>query len=306
MGRRLLLLVACLVSRVAGDLPLSLDRAYNYDDNYESLPPPPRGTDAAASSFSKTCQFSPPGTGLTFDLSKMQQLEHDYTGTTPGGYVYRFNACGNTVKVCNSVPAPASKWRGSKCNNLGDAETMRVSLLDKRVPSKGLKVSFDQGDICKKQGFDGQTEMSSRFVSYEVACSSQSPGELKEIKEVSMCEYTVVFESVHACPAGQAPGKFSNFALLCGFLFLSYCAGGYAYNKYYNSQGGMDPMDAIPHRAMWQELPGLVRDGVQFSYTQSKEVYETKLVPGLETLKEKAGPMMETLKDKLRGNVPGL
>ena len=72
---------------------------------------------------------------------------------------------------------------------------------------------------------------------------------------------------------------------------------------YYNSQSGMD---AIPNRAMWQEVPGLVKDGVHFSYTHSKEVYETKLVPGLETLKEKAGPMVENLKDKLRGKVPGL
>ena len=42
-------------------------------------------------------------------MSPMRRTDHDFTGTTNGGY--RFNVCGNTVKLCNQMPAPASKWR---------------------------------------------------------------------------------------------------------------------------------------------------------------------------------------------------
>ena len=32
----------------------------------------------------------------------MTRTDHDYTGTTNGGYAYRFNLCGNTVKLCGN------------------------------------------------------------------------------------------------------------------------------------------------------------------------------------------------------------
>ena len=96
-----------------------------------------------------TCSFSTKG--IKFDLTGMKRDDHDYTGTTPGGYTYRFNVCAGTVKVCNSQNAPASKWRGTKCNNLGDQGTQSIALLDEKSPYKGLKVTYKDGDICKKQ-----------------------------------------------------------------------------------------------------------------------------------------------------------
>lgn len=89
--------------------------------------------------------------GMRFSLDGMKRRDHDYTGTTPGGYTYRFNVCGGSVKVCNSQVAPASKWRGSKCNNLGDMSTQTMELLDASNPKKGLRVAYKNGDICKKQ-----------------------------------------------------------------------------------------------------------------------------------------------------------
>ena len=107
------------------------------------------GAVGMTSQDSPSCKFT--AKGSTFNLEGMTRTEHDFTGTTPGGYTYRFNVCGGTVKVCNQQQAPSSKWRGTKCNNLGDLSTQEIGLLDNLNPHKGLKVSYHDGDICKKQ-----------------------------------------------------------------------------------------------------------------------------------------------------------
>jgi hypothetical protein len=129
-------------------------------------PPPPPSSGGSSSS----CVFRAP-TGEAFDLTPMKRDDHDFTGTTTGGYAYRFNVCGNTVKLCNAQPAPASKWRGTKCNNLGDPSTQTVSLLDSKDPSAGVRLKYTQGDICKRQ-VNGQMEISSRLISYDVKATA--------------------------------------------------------------------------------------------------------------------------------------
>ena len=152
------------------------------------------------------CFWTSPG-GSTFNLQGMKQLGHDFTGTTAGGYTYRFNMCGGTVKVCNGQPAPASKWRGTKCNNLGDMQTQEISLLDEHDASKGLRLVYRDGDICKKQ-VNGQVAIGSRQVTYEIECDRGSDsGVLQRIVETSMCDYTILFQSRHACPTNGIAGS---------------------------------------------------------------------------------------------------
>ena len=94
--------------------------------------------------------------------------------------------CGGTVKVCNRQPAPASKWRGTKCNNLGDMQTQEISLIDDHDASKGLRLVYRDGDICKKQ-VSGQMEIGSRQVTYEIECDRGSDsGVLQRIVETSV------------------------------------------------------------------------------------------------------------------------
>jgi hypothetical protein len=149
---------------------------YNGNDGFptEELDRPNPALLGVRGSRNSACLFRPAGPeGVVYDLTPMQQLEHDFTGSTTGGYIYRFNVCGNTIKVCNDMPSPASKWRGSKCNNLGDPQSMRLALLDPAKPGSGVRASFDQGDICKRQTDDGQTTMGSRVISYEVRTSTR-------------------------------------------------------------------------------------------------------------------------------------
>ena len=263
-------LMLCLTAHTAG-----VGDNYNYQ--YGGIDDPRNPADLGGSSgppqaaapptaASPSCQYTPPGTNVHFDLSGMKQIVHDFTSATAGGYTYRFNVCGDTIKECNSQPAPASKWRGSKCNNLGDRNTMAMTALDPANPSKGLRLSFTQGDICKKQTPDGGTEMGSRSISYEVSCSG-SEGELKNVNEVSMCDYVVQFESKHACPIAPPIHWLKIIALVLLLAFAIYCIGGALYNyKVHQLQG----VDAMPNKAMWDEVPGLVRDGAHFSFTHTK------------------------------------
>jgi len=245
------------------------------NDGYLSPnPPPPPQQTAPGAVRQLSCRFT--SGGASFDLSPIRRLDHDFTGTTIGGYVYRLNVCGNTVKQCNSQDSPASKWRGTKCNNLGDASTQTVSLLDAADPGKGLRLAFDSGDVCKKQA-GGEMEISARRVTYEVSCAAGEDGRLKEIVEQSMCEYVVRFESRHACPSWSGSGS-THAHRGWAFLFLLavalgvYCGIGVYHNL---KSEGKHGVEAIPHYAYWEQVPGLVREGVSYSYVQGKTALES-------------------------------
>jgi len=239
---------------------------------YPNPPPPPSGGGSAVSGSS--CVYTA-ATGEKFDLTPMKHDDHDYTGTTTGGYAYRFNVCGNTVKLCNSQPAPASKWRGTKCNNLGDPSTQSVTLLNAADPTQGLRLQYSQGDICKRQ-VDGQMEIGSRTVTYEVTCDwGEHPGSLKTIKETSMCEYLIEFSSMHACPIsgghGMLGGRGWRLITLLIVAVVLYCGVGIYLN---GRNEGKHGVEAIPHIKYWEEGPGLVRDGLQFSLVHGKAAAE--------------------------------
>lgn len=216
---------------------------------------------------SKSCKFTAPD-GTYFDASGLARKGEDFSDTTPGGFTYQFNVCANTNKVCNKSPAPASKWRGGKCNNLGDADTMKMSLLDPADSSKGVKLFYNEGDICKKQQA-GQTLIETRQVTYELHCDhSSDPGGLTKINEVNMCEYVIIFHSKHGCPAGggMSRGWLFNILFLTGVAL--YLGVGVGIKKY---KYGLTGMEAIPNVDMWRNVPGLVKDGIQFTSDNVKE-----------------------------------
>ena len=266
------LLLPCLRAQdgSAGALDESL-----YDTTGTAYTPPPAANTPAAKTSPDSCVFRK--NGASFDLAPMFRNDHDFTGTTNGGYAYRFNVCGNTVKLCNQQPAPASKWRGSKCNNLGDPSTQTISLLDEKAPAKGLRLQYSKGDICKQQQA-GTMQVAARTVTYEITCNPYAhPGELKLIKENNMCDYTIVFESEHACPTNRS--RIHGWLLITLFTLsvIGYCGVGIYLNKKNHEKQGVE---AIPHVEYWEQVPGLVRDGVQFSYEQSKVAAEFTMTHG--------------------------
>jgi len=227
--------------------------------------------DSMAAATTKPCLYTSPA-GAKYDLRGMRRSDHDFLGTTPGGYTYRFNVCAGSVKVCNRQAAPASKWRGSKCNNLGDIQTQEFSQLDPVDPSKGIKVTYKDGDICKKQ-VNGQMEIGSREVTYEIQCDyGQDPGMLKHIQEVSMCEYTISFMSRYGCPVSGQSGS-HGWSIIFWIMFgtAAYLAIGIGINRY---KYGLQGMETIPNHAFWLTVPGLVKDGVALTTEKAKLGYE--------------------------------
>lgn len=136
--------------------------------------------------------------GTVFNVGPLFRSDTDFSDTTPGGFTYQFNVCGVTNKVCNRQPAPASKWRGGKCNNLGDIETQKLEDLDTSNPAAGVAIKYNEGDICKKQQ-GGQTLIETRQVTYEVHCdASKDPGVLK-VRDAITCR------AARAAPRRVAP-----------------------------------------------------------------------------------------------------
>ena len=109
--------------------------------------------------------------------------------------------------------------------------------------------------------------MSSRQVNFEVHCdTSQEVGNLRAIQEVSMCEYNIVFDSIHACPLNTGHGGWSIVATII-FVAAAYLGVGAAINRYqYDLRG----IDLVPNLEFWKTVPELVKDGCIFSYVQSK------------------------------------
>ena len=93
-----------------------------------------------------------------------------------------------------------------------------------------------------------------------------------------MCEYTIIFNSKHACPTnGSAGGKGWSFIFFVWLITAAYLGGGIAFNKY--KMGSRASRRSRTSASGGR--PGLVKDGVTFSAGQSKMAAEyIQQVPG--------------------------
>ena len=90
----------------------------------------------------------------------------------------------------------------------------------------------------------------------------------RSAKENPPLRYTIVIASKHACPHMPQPLSWGWwFIILSGVATLAYFGGGTAYNARVRGEEGMD---VIPHWQYWQMLPGLVKDGMSFSWTHGR------------------------------------
>ena len=89
-----------------------------------------------------------------------------------------------------------------------------------------------------------------------------------------MCEYTIVFDSKYGCPAtgGKSSGRGWSFVFLVCLTVGVYLGVGIGFNRY---KYGLRGLESIPNLEMWQQLPGLVRDGITFSVAMAKAGFES-------------------------------
>ena len=111
-----------------------------------------------------------------------------------------------------------------------------------------------------------------------------------------MCEYIIQFDSRYACPAGSGRGALGGrgWRLVTLLLF-----GGLVYlgvGIYLNGRNeGKHGVEAIPHIRYWEEVPGLVRDGMQFSAVHGRAAAEVAAAKGQEML-----PVLQNLYTQLK------
>mmetsp|Transcript_39787 Transcript_39787/g.65959 ORF Transcript_39787/g.65959 Transcript_39787/m.65959 type:complete len:183 (-) Transcript_39787:420-968(-) len=142
----------------------------------------PKSTSQRDSNPQRTslCTFS--SSSEEYDLQFLRARK-DFNFTSSTNFSYFFNICSGTRRTCNHVVSPASKWRDQKCNNLGVPGTQVFALLDDADPSKGLRLTYMDGDLCTKETSPGRTEIASREVRFDVLCDPDEEGLLVRVDE---------------------------------------------------------------------------------------------------------------------------
>jgi len=126
------------------------------------------------------------------------------------------------------------------------------------------------GLICSYSGGSG-----ARSVDLDFVCA-QSLGSMTGYQKGDT-SYVINIPGPAGCPGGggaAAAGGLSwgsLFLILLSVAIVVYVGGGLAYNIKVKE---MEPgVDAIMHLEYWKQLPGLVKDGCDFSYKHTKAAY---------------------------------
>jgi hypothetical protein len=192
-------------------------------------------------------------------------------------FAYSANVCGATLTRCmnasNSIAWVEEAQPPFNCYVLGQTQPVEwktVLFLEQLV---GVQASYS----------DGSTQdcplANPRAVTFRFICNASVEGSLIDASfgatPDTVCNYTLTFQTRHACPAVDFPGGQGGngggggVALSGGSIFLvillcgtfAYCAIG----MFVNFQRGRHGSDIIPQREFWIALPGLVWAGCRYS-----------------------------------------
>ena len=177
----------------------------------------------------KSCIWTSAG-GLSFDLSPLMRTgsDEDYSvNIAHSNFAMLVNLCANTLRVphrctgrSNTRASVGFQWDTSNdnsCWELGSLETIQWSLLDERLPRKGVELMFTGGTPCS---------VGARMVHFHMICAESVGSEGPSFAwEAPTCSYHVVWPTVHACPrdAGSPwlTWIFISLACIFGFVVVS-------------------------------------------------------------------------------------
>jgi hypothetical protein len=158
--------------------------------------------------MSELCSFE--AAGASFDLRplkagpKSSYRVRDLIDSVERNYTYVFNVCENAlppVPLCESRPSgsgpgPAFQlFNDGKCKRLGkDKDSMKWDLIDKEDPTRGVQLTYLQGDKCEIHP-ELDRSMTIKFI-----CSSRW-GKVPDRKVgEENCQYELEFETIFGCP----------------------------------------------------------------------------------------------------------
>lgn len=184
-------------------------------------------------SFGFNCKFTLTD-GTEYDLSEFQRTLPDYEVDVTG-FIYRFNICADTVKLCHGDDSIASQWNYN-------AGCVAVIARQGPVPPKlariadGLSLTYSNGDNC---------DFEARRATFNFHCVDAET-RIGLAEEPSTCHYSFDLYSRDAC-FGQSFTQKNHSWVFYGLILvaISYLAVGWVYNKHNNNELGF--FEAIPH-----------------------------------------------------------
>ena len=202
---------------------------------------------------------------------------------------YLFNFCNTVSQKCKNTYVGALEalevlgQLTETCEILGKNEEKDqiINQIDSNKPDLGIKISYHNGDICtgSENSLENGLTRKSTFVIY---CSESQDTSFVQSKinskDVTKCSLEFSIKSPAGCRVGYGSGmrKSSIILLWLVVCFIIYAVAGYLYN---NKVKGKNGIEAFPNLEFWKELPGLVKEGLKFSFE--------KLSLGVESAKAK-------------------
>ena len=223
------------------------------------------------------CQFTCVD-GSIYDLTSIRDRtpgHYMHVADDGQGHEYFVGVCSQLQGfTCDSQTASAMQTWGSpqpphfygNCATLGEYSNMHCSSIAP-LPSQPYSSG---GMSCDFSGGEGGR---SYTVKYNCALQDVQP----TASQPGAYAYLISMSSPALCnqvgPGGGKQGLSggSLFLILGSLAGAAYLVGGvYVNNKYH----GLSGREALPHREKWGQLPGLVKDGCDFSYAHAKFAYK--------------------------------
>jgi len=217
----------------------------------------------ALTSVEAQCKCKMPS-GNTYDISRLPatiQQVSDPNSVPTFYYYYKpctalpSTSCGglsSTSAVCQEI-----RWSPgfSEWTPVGDFKS-DCSNWAENVPGNGVLVTF-------RRGLDTLSDVN--FI-----CGTSSTTPLRFVREQPIGQYHFEWTTSFACPVGGGGGGDSGglswgWILIIIFccLVVVYLVGGVLVNRFWRQQSGWD---MIPQREFWISVPGLVWDGLKFTW----------------------------------------
>lgn len=196
------------------------------------------------------------------------------------------------MTICHGTIAQYNKDTNNYVANIGtfQGDQPRWAMIDPSAPRRGVMYTFTNGDLCWIRGL--QT-MRTAHIYFRCDVPSKDPDRFFVHEDTETCTFTIQVDGM-GCPvsgpgAGLSGAWVFNLCVLLGAV--CYLAGGYLYNS---KRHGLSGCEALPHRDLWRELPGLVKDGCIYSWETAKRLPDAQCVS---QLKDRCGALMSRIRE---------
>eukprot|EP01126_Amoeba_proteus_P005150 TRINITY_DN11702_c0_g1_i60.p1 TRINITY_DN11702_c0_g1~~TRINITY_DN11702_c0_g1_i60.p1 ORF type:complete len:232 (+),score=35.71 TRINITY_DN11702_c0_g1_i60:68-763(+) len=193
--------------------------------------------------------------GSEYDLSGINE---PVTCTDSLGYQYSITLCQNTGS-CGEYPTCGYCQQDDKWYYC--VGTTMILEGQKKDGGKGVTIKSVEGE----DGREGMVQITcdpNAGIMDDIQCTS-SNGRLDA--------YKATFRSSLACPLPDTLSGGSIFMIILLVLLVVYWVVGLLVNRFYF---GETSFEVLPNLAFWTSLPGLVKDGILFSLTKVRLLYE--------------------------------